>query len=67
MVSIPLFFSNFSLLQLFILTIIASAIALEIGHQLGRKRMSFPNFEKDAPVAASVGATLGLLEVDPNV
>lgn len=56
-----LLFSQLSLWQLFILTIAVSALALEAGYQLGRRRRKRPGFEKDAPVSASVGATLGLL------
>ncbi len=57
----PLLFSQFSLWQLFILSIAVSTLALETGYQLGRKRRKHKDFEKDAPVSASVGATLGLL------
>ncbi len=57
----PLLFSHLSLLQLFIVTIVVSTLALEAGYQLGTRRKRRPDFEKDAPIGSSVGATLGLL------
>jgi len=60
-VDTTLIFSHLSLAQLCIATIAASTLALEIGYQLGARRRTRPDFEKDAPVSASVGATLGLL------
>jgi hypothetical protein len=55
------FFSQLSLWQLFALTLCASALALEAGYRLGKKRRAHQQVEKDAPVSSSVGATLGLL------
>jgi hypothetical protein len=54
-------FSHASLVQLFIATLVVSILALEAGYRLGTRRRSRPDFEKDAPVSTSVGATLGLL------
>ncbi len=53
--------SHLSLWQLFILTIIISLLALESGYRLGAIRRKHQDTEKDAPVNASVSATLGLL------
>jgi hypothetical protein len=54
-------FSHISLSQLFIVTLIVSALALEGGFLCGRARKKRLDCEKEAPVNASVGATLGLL------
>lgn len=56
-----LLFSHLSLAQLCIATLAVSTLALEAGYQFGTRRRNHPTFEKDAPVSASVGATLGLL------
>jgi hypothetical protein len=60
-VDTPLLFSHLSLVQLFLATIAVSTFALEAGYQLGTRRKRRPDFEKDAPIGSSVGATLGLL------
>lgn len=57
----PLLFLQLSLWHLFVVTLAASALALEVGYKLGKTRRAHQDFEKDAPVSASVGATLGLL------
>jgi hypothetical protein len=57
----PLLLSHFTLVQLFIATIAVSILALEAGYRLGARRRRRTDFEKDAPIGSSVGATLGLL------
>ncbi len=57
----PLPLSQLSLWQVFLLILAISALALEAGYQVGKRRRKRPDFEKDAPVSSSVGATLGLL------
>ena len=61
MANADLLFSHLSLWQLFLITLAVSALALETGYRLGGVRRSRQVIEKDAPVSASVGATLGLL------
>ena len=57
----PLLLSHFTLVQLLIATIAVSILALEAGYRLGARRRRRTDFEKDAPIGSSVGATLGLL------
>lgn len=46
---------------LFLVTLAVSPLAMESGYRLGRRRSRLAGQEKESPVGAVVGATLGLL------
>ena len=49
------------LAALYIITAVVVLVSAEVGWRLGNYRRQLPHHEKDAPVGAIVGATLGLL------
>lgn len=50
---------SFPLWVLFVLTVVTVIVAVEIGYRLGQYRRRRSEGEKEAPVGAIVGATLG--------